>query len=58
MKTLKRIIRQDKDVFKIPKGVLNTIPVSSICVDVIFLSGNTKYSKCYIFTDFNYAVAS
>ena len=58
MKTLKRIIRQDKDVFKIPKGIQNTIPVNRIWNDGIFLSGKTKYSKCYKFTDINYAVAS
>ena len=58
MKTLKRILKQDKEKFDVPKSIQNTIPVRRIWNDGIFLSGKNKYSKCYKFTDINYAVAS
>jgi len=58
VKTLKRILKQDKEKFDVPKSIQNTIPVRRIWNDGIFLSGKNKYSKCYKFTDINYAVAS
>ena len=58
MKTLKRILKQDKERFNVPKGIQHTIPVRRIWSDGIFLSEKNKYSKCYKFTDINYAVAS
>lgn len=58
MKTLKRILKQDKERFNVPKGIQHTIPVKRIWSDGIFLSEKNKYSKCYKFTDINYAVAS
>jgi len=58
VKTLKRILKQDKERFNVPKRIQHTIPVRRIWNDGIFLSEKNKYSKCYKFTDINYAVAS
>ena len=58
MKTLSKIFKQDKEKFIVPKGVQDAIPIKTIWEDGIFLSGKNKYSKCYKFTDINYAVAS
>ncbi|MDD3187809.1 MAG: ATP-binding protein [Bacilli bacterium] len=58
MKTIKTIFKQDKEKFIVPKGVQDAIPVTRIWQDGIFLLGSNKYSKCYRFTDINYAVAS
>ncbi|MGG1597487.1 VirB4-like conjugal transfer ATPase, CD1110 family [Paenibacillus naphthalenovorans] len=57
IKTLSRIIKQDKERFVIPKGVQQVIPIRSIWADGIFLVGN-KFSKTYRFEDINYSVAS
>ena len=58
MKTLSKIFKQDKEKFVVPKGVQDAIPIKTIWEDGIFLVGKNKYSKCYKFTDINYAVAS
>ena len=58
MKTLKRLFKQDKEGFDVPKSLQDTIPITRIWKDGIFLYGKNKYSKCYKFTDINYAVAS
>lgn len=58
MRTLKAILKQDSEKFKIPKSVQDAIPIKAIYEDGIFLVGKNKYSKCYLFTDINYAVAS
>ena len=58
MKTLKMLFKQDKEEFVVPKGVQDVIPVNRIWEDRIFLVGKNKYSKCYRFSDINYAVAS
>lgn len=48
MKTLNKLFKQDKEKFVIPRSVQ----------DAIFFIGKNKYSKCYKFSDINYAVAS
>ena len=58
MRTLNKIFKQDREKFIIPRGVQDAIPVKTIWEDGIFLVGKNKYSKCYKFTDINYAVAS
>lgn len=58
MRTLKILFKQDKESFVVPKGIQDVIPVTRIWEDGIFLIGKNKYSKCYRFTDINYAVAS
>lgn len=57
IKTLRRIIRQDKERFAIPKGVQQVIPIRALWPDGIFFVGS-KFSKSYRFEDINYAVAS
>ncbi|NEZ42609.1 VirB4-like conjugal transfer ATPase, CD1110 family [Paenibacillus alvei] len=57
IKTLRRIIKQDKERFIIPKGVQQVIPIRAIWPDGIFFVGS-KFSKSYRFEDINYAVAS
>lgn len=57
IKTLKKIIKQDKEKFVIPKGVQQAIPIKAVWPDGIFKAGN-KFSKSFRFTDINYAVAS
>jgi hypothetical protein len=57
IKTLKRILSQDKERFVIPKGVQQAIPIRAMWPDGIFLVGN-KFSKSFRFEDINYAVAS
>ena len=52
LRTLKTVMRQDKEKFKIPKSVQQAIP------DGIFLVGKNKYAKTYRFTDINFEVAS
>jgi hypothetical protein len=56
IKTLDRILKQDRERFKIPRGVQNMIPIRRIWPDGIFLVGS-KYTKSFRFTDINYAVA-
>lgn len=57
LKTLRSIMKQDKDTFKIPRSIQRTIPIDTIYEDGIFKYGNL-YSKTYVFDDINYAVAS
>ena len=58
IKTLKTTVKQDREKFKVPKGVQDIIPVQTIYEDGIFQVGKNKYSKMYRFEDINYAVAS
>ncbi|RJE47893.1 TraE family protein [Dehalobacter sp. MCB1] len=57
IKTLQKIVKQDKEKFVVPKGVQQTIPIKAVWPDGIFKVGN-KFSKSFRFTDINYAVAS
>lgn len=58
IKSLSNIMKQDKEKFKVPRGVQDAIPVQTIWKNGIFLVGNNKYSKTYQFTDINYGKAS
>ena len=59
MKILNRtLFKKDKEKFKIPRSVQDAIPIDAMWEDGIFLVGKNKYSKCFKFTDINYAVAS
>lgn len=49
---------KEKELFKVPRNVQDTIPVKRIWKDGIFLVGKNKYNKVYNFTDINYAVSS
>ncbi|KUO71720.1 MAG: TraE family protein [Clostridia bacterium BRH_c25] len=57
IKTLQKIMKQDKERFVVPKGVQQAIPIRILWPDGIFCVGN-KFSKSYRFEDINYAVAS
>jgi hypothetical protein len=57
IKTLQKIMKQDKEKFIVPKGVQQAIPIRTIWPDGIFRVGN-KFSKTFRFEDINYAVAS
>jgi len=57
IKALNRILKQDKEVLTIPKSVQQAIPIKRLWLDGIWMVGN-KYSKCWRFTDINYAIAS
>ncbi len=64
LKTLKLWQNENKEQFKILKGIQDVIPVQAIYPDGIFLVsrsglfGQNKYSMTFKFTDINYAVAS
>ena len=57
IKTLQKIMKQDKERFIIPRGVQQAIPIRTIWPDGIFRVGN-KFSKSFRFEDINYVVAS
>ena len=57
IKTLQKIMKQDKERFVVSKGVQQAIPVRTIWPDGVFRVGN-KFSKSFRFEDINYAVAS
>lgn len=58
IKTLTTTFKQDKEKFRVPRGVQDIIPVQTIYDDGIFKVGRKKYSKMYKFEDINYYVAS
>ena len=57
MKTLKAMLRQDKEAYKVPKCVHDYIPISGIYEDGIFRVGS-RFTKTFRFDDINYLVAS
>ena len=57
MKTIKTIMTQDKERYKVPRRVQDVIPITCIWNDGIFRVGN-KFAKSFKFTDINYMVAS
>lgn len=57
IKSYSRLKKQNKDKYKIPKTVQDTIPIDTIYKDGIFCLGN-EYSKSYRFLDINYSIAS
>lgn len=57
IKSYQRLKRLNKEKYKVPKTVQDTIPVDTIYKDGIFCMGN-KYSKSYRFLDINYSIAS
>ena len=58
MKTIRNVFQQDKEKFITPNGVQDCIPIRTIYKNGIFQIQKNKYSKCFKFTDINYAVAS
>ena len=57
LRSLSRILKRDKEPFAVPHSVQDVIPIKRIWTDGIWQVGN-KYSKCWKFTDINYATAS
>ena len=57
IKSLKTIMRQDRERYVVPRRVQDVIPIQAVWEDGIFRVGN-KFSKTYRFTDINYFVAS
>ena len=57
IKTLRNLLKQDKERFVVPRGVQDVIPIKAIYDDGIFQVGG-RFSKTYQFTDINYLVAS
>ncbi len=57
MKATKRVMKMDKEKYKVPRRVQDVVPIKRIWDDGIFLTGN-RYAKTYQFTDINYYVAS
>jgi len=57
IKSLQKILKQDREFFSIPKSVQQAIPIRRVWPDGIFQAGN-KFSKCVRFADINYAIAS
>ena len=57
IKSIRTIMRQDKERYRIPRRVQDVIPIDCIWPDGIFKDGN-KFSKTFRFTDINYMVAS
>ena len=57
IKTLKNLLKQDKERYSVPRKVQDIIPIQRIWKDDIFQVGN-RFSKTYKFSDINYLVAS
>ena len=58
LKTLRTLMKRDKEKYKIPRSVQQTIPIQGIWKDGVFQAGKGQFSKTYKFSDINYAVAS
>ncbi|MBQ9030696.1 MAG: ATP-binding protein [Parasporobacterium sp.] len=57
VKTMKNLMKQEKEQYKIPRKVQDIIPIKNIWTDGIFFAGG-RYTKTWKFTDINYLVAS
>ena len=57
IKTLQNTLKQDKEIFTVPRSVQDIIPIRRIWPDGVFQFGS-KYSKTLRFSDINYAIAS
>lgn len=57
LKSVRSILKQEQEPYRIPRRVQDTIPVHRIWKDGVFQVGN-GYSKTFRFTDINYLVAS
>ena len=58
MKSIKAILRSDKERYTVPRRVQDLIPIKRIWPNGIFLVGNNKFCQTFRFTDINYLVAS
>ena len=53
IKTLKNLLKQDKERYTVPRKVQDVIPIRRIWKDGIFQVGS-RFSKTYQFSDINY----
>ena len=58
LKSIQTLLKQDKEMFVVPRRVQDLIPVQRIWPDGIFQVGSNKFSKTWKFSDINYQVAS
>ena len=58
LKTLRTVKKQNREKFRIPRSIQQTIPVQTVWEDGIFLVGKNKYSRSWKFTDINYEAVS
>lgn len=58
MKSIKSILKSDKERYTIPSRVQDLIPIKRIWPNGIFMVGNNKFCQTFHFTDINYLVAS
>ena len=56
IRSIKTIMRQDREPYRVPRRVQDVIPIQCVWPDGIFKVG-VKFSKTYRFTDINYKVA-
>ena len=56
IRSIKTIMRQDREPYRIPRRMQDVIPIQCVWPDGIFKVG-IKFSKTYRFTDINYKVA-
>ena len=56
MKSLKNMLRQDKEAYRVPRSVHDYIPITAVYEDGIFKVGG-RYTKSFRFDDINYLVA-
>lgn len=57
IKTLNQAMKLEREKFKVPKSIQQSIPIRRIWQDGIF-QVNNKFSKTFRFTDINYSIAS
>ena len=57
IKSIRTIMKQDKERYKVPRKVQAVIPIRRIWPDGIF-QVESKYSRTFRFTDINYSIAS
>lgn len=57
-RTIRSIIKRDKEDFRVPRKVQDIIPIKRIYGDGIFMIGENYYSKSFKFTDINYNLSS
>ena len=58
VRTLKNILRQDREKFVVPKSVQQAVPILAVWENGIFQIAKNKFARTYKFEDINYAVAS
>ena len=57
MKSIRQLLLQDKERYRVPRRVQDIIPINRVWTDGIFLVGG-KFAKTWKFSDINYLVAS